>query len=180
MTRVRRPKEDETHFLDLIRRNGHRIYRICRSWTRTPEELQDLRSEVFLQLWRSLSSFDGRSREDAWLYRVALNTALLHARRRRRRGLPQESFDETEGPATPPDAPSRLEDQERWRLLHGALARLGEIDRSLVTLWLEELSYRQIAEITGLTENHVGVALHRARKKLARLIAEEESADGPR
>ena len=178
--RVARPAEDEERFLELIRRNRSRIDRICRSWTRTPEELQDLRSEVFLQVWRSFSSFDGRSGEDSWLYRVSLNTALLHARRRRRRGPPEEAFDEDTGPAAPPEAPSRLEERERWRLLHGALGRLGEIDRTLVTLWLEELPYRQIADITGLSENHVGVALHRARKRLTQLIAKEESSHGPK
>lgn len=178
--KVSHTAEHESHYLELVRRNRDRISRICRSWTRTREDFQDLRSEVFLALWRSLPSFDGRSSQDSWLYRVTLNTALFHARTRRRRGGPEVGFDEASEPSAAPDVASRLEESERWRLLRTALDRLGGVDRSLITLWLEELSYRQIAEVTGLSENHVGVALHRARKKLAQLITKEEASHGSR
>jgi len=67
-----------SRFSSLLERNGGRIARISRSWARSPEEAADLEAEVHLQLWRSLPSFEGRSAEDSWVYRVTLNTALLH------------------------------------------------------------------------------------------------------
>lgn len=163
-----RRDEREGRFLDLLRRNRRRIERICRSWTDGGAERDDLRSEIHFQLWRSLPSFDGRAGEDTWLFRVALNTALLHARRRGRRrdgAAPDEALDAAS--AAEPAAHRRLEERERRRRLVAAVRALPPVDRTLVTLWLEELTYRQIAEVSGLSENHVGVRLHRARKRLA-------------
>jgi RNA polymerase sigma-70 factor (ECF subfamily) len=170
--RGHRHDEREERFLGLLRRNRRRIERICRSWTDGGAERDDLRSEIHFQLWRSLPSFDGRAGEDTWLFRVALNTALLHARRRGRRrdeAAPDGALDAASAarPAAEPAAHRRLEERERRRRLGAAVRALPPVDRTLVSLWLEELTYRQIAEVTGLSENHVGVRLHRARKRLA-------------
>jgi RNA polymerase sigma-70 factor (ECF subfamily) len=173
--------ELEPRYLELIGRNQGRIGRLCRAWSRTRAEFDDLRSEIYLQLWRSLPSFDARSSEDTWLYRVALNVAFQFGRHAGRR---RDRLDRLEREAPPEacEAPlsARLEEQERLDRLTRAVADLPPADRALVALWLEELPYERIAEVTGLTANHVGVRLHRIKRKLAERLGMEEHAHGNR
>jgi RNA polymerase sigma-70 factor (ECF subfamily) len=175
----------ERRFLDLVERNRGRVERLCRTYARSPADLDDLRSEVWLQLWRSLPSFDGQASEDTWLYRVALNTVLLHGRREgvRRRAAEALGREPSRSPVSVPAVGAeRVDRRRRLERLHEALRRLDPADRALVTLYLEELPYRQIAEITGLTESNVGVRLHRIRERLRRWLDPDEptmtSADG--
>lgn len=166
----------ERRFLDLVERNRGRIDRLCRTWSRTEAEREDLRSEVLLQLWRSLPGFSGRSSEDTWLFRVVLNVAMLHGRGRGRRlddAVDAERFERE--PSGEPSPGKRLEDLERVERLRRAVAGLAPADRALVTLMLEELGNREIADVLGVAPNTVGVRIHRVKKKLARLLAEEEA-----
>ena len=160
----------EERFLDLLERNRARISRLCGAFSRNQPELEDLRSEVALQLWRSLPSFDGRSREDTWLYRVTLNCALLHSRRRGRHpvAVPITEIAEPRALGELPDA--ELERHEASRRLREAVHRLAPADRGLLTLHLEQLPYREIAQVLGISENLVGVKLHRIRKRLAGIM----------
>lgn len=178
--RTASPDRDlERRFLALVERNRGRVERLCRAYARADADLDDLRSEVWLQLWRSLPSFDGRAGEDTWLYRVALNTALLHGRREAGRRRAAEALAHEPRPpavAGPSPGPEAVERRHRIERLRQALLRLDPADRALVTLHLEELSYRQIAEVTGLSESNVGVRLHRIRKRLAGWLAGD---DGP-
>jgi RNA polymerase sigma-70 factor (ECF subfamily) len=168
----------ETRYLDLIARNQGRIDRLCRAWSRTPTDRDDLRSEVLLQLWRSLPSFDGKASEDTWLYRVALNVAMLSVRRERSRRERVETWERTAAPPPPETAPpEQLERRERVERLMQAVAALAPGDRALVTLVLEDIPRARIAEIIGITENHVGVRVHRLKQKLARLMAEAQEVD---
>ena len=168
----------ERRFLNLIESNRARIARICRAWARRRDDFEDLHSEILLQLWRSLPSFDGRAGEDTWLFRVALNTAMLFGRRERGRRNRLDLFRQS-APASVGDADprERLEDRDRIERLSAAIAGLEPGDRALVTLQLEDLSYAQIADVTGLGESHVGVRLHRIRKKLAEALAEDEEVE---
>ena len=121
-----------------------------------------------LQVWSSASLFSGRSKPSTWIYRVSINTALMWSRglgRRRRAIDPGASVDGVpEGAASPDEAAAKDDLLEK---LYEAIRSLPDIDRALVLLSLDGLAYREISEITGLTENNVGVALTRARAKLA-------------
>ncbi len=162
-------------FLDLIARNRGRLGRLCRVYAEAPADRDDLFSEVCFQLWRSLPSFDGRAGEDTWLYRVALNTALLYRRRELSRRSAARAFERQPRTAgIEGTAAMRLEEHEQRARLHAAIRRLEAGERALLTLYLEELPYRRIAEITGLSEGHVGVKLNRVRKKLTRLLDGEK------
>ncbi len=165
----------ELRYLDLVERNQGRLGRLCRAWSRTRADFDDLRSEVLYQLWRSLPSFDGRAGEDTWLYRVALNVVFQFGRQARRRRDHLERLEREPSPDQHEPPPSAgLEQQERLDRLARAVADLPPADRALVALWLEELPYAQIAEVTGLTESHVGVRLHRITKTLTARLTKEE------
>ncbi len=146
-------------FEEVVAANERRIKAIARSYA-PPNERQDLCQEILLQMWKGLGGFKGRSAVSTWVYRVALNTAITFRRRNRQRIEPTEDL--SAQATLLPVAPS---DPERQVLiLEDFLGSLGKIDRAVFLLYLEDLSYRDISEVTGLTESHVGVRINRLKK----------------
>lgn len=165
----------EQRFRELIRENRGRLRRIARAYADDSEGERDLYQEMLLQAWRSLPTFRGDSSPGTWLYRVALNTALDHERREERRRtarLDDEHPLHDRGFGRPDQ---HLEERERLEKLERAIERLDETDRALVLMYLEEKSYREMADVLGITENYVGVKLHRIRERLSGMLAEEEA-----
>ena len=149
----------ERWFNDVVAANQRRILAIARSYAGA-NECQDLCQEILLQMWRGLDHFAGRSTPSTWVYRVALNTAITFRRKNGRRVEPSsrslsDSFPDPIAPSSPGNEILILEE---------FLRALGEIDRAVFLLYLEDLSYREISEVTGLTENHVGVRINRLKK----------------
>ncbi len=141
------------------------------SFAPSTSDLADLRQEVLLQLWLSLRSYGGQCRPSTWIYRVCLNTALAWRRKSGRRDRQRDdATDVTESAASAAGPAERAADRELLEKLYAAIRSLPEFDRALVLLMLDGVSYREMAEITGITETHVGVALTRARKRLATLM----------
>ena len=170
------PTKHEEKFLALVRENDGRLRHICRVYARDAEARQDLYQEMMFQLWRSLPSFAGASSIDTWVYRVALNTALTHARRRSARAetpLEDDHVEAADLAASLDATDGTLELGEQSERLYAAIDRLGDVDRMLVTMYLDDRSYREMAEVIGISESHVGVKLHRIKKSLARALAEE-------
>jgi RNA polymerase sigma-70 factor (ECF subfamily) len=144
-------------------------------YARDVEARKDLYQEIMFQLWRSLPSFAGASSIDTWVYRVALNTALTHARCRSAHvetPLDEDHVEATDLAASL-DAADARDLGERSERLYAAIDRLGGVDRMLVTMYLDDRSYREMAEVIGISESHVGVKLYRIKKALARALAEE-------
>ena len=147
------------------------IVKVTRSFASAPADAADLQQELLLQLWISLSSFAGQAKPSTWIYRVCLNTAMTWRRgaaRREKRLEPGADIAHVAADAASPA--DRAGEQELLEKLYAAIHALPDFDRALVLLSLDGLTYREIAEITGLTENHVGVALTRTRKRLAELM----------
>lgn len=167
--------ESERRFLALIRENEARLRRISRVYGRASGTEDDLYQEILVQAWRSLGSFEGRAAPDTWLYRIALNTALSHGRRgaaRRETSLREPGGDgEPRDPAPRPD--EAMEATQRRERLYAAMERLGDADKALVTLYLDDRSYREMAEVLGITESNVGVKLHRIRRRMGEWLGEE-------
>jgi RNA polymerase sigma-70 factor (ECF subfamily) len=145
---------------DLLVRNERRIIAIARSYA-APSDVPDLIQEILLQIWRSLEQFRGQASIDTWTYRIALNVALTWKRsnRRRQRWLPSEAVD--------PDllGVDHADWNEAERLLQEFLTTLGEVDRAVLLLFLDNINYRQISETLGMTENAISVRLHRIRQR---------------
>jgi len=153
-----------SNFEQVINTNKEKIYRICRVYALSPIEPQDLFQEVAYQIWRSMESFEGKSNIDSWVYRIALNVCMRSKLKLEKRSKQTIRFDairfnQIEG--TTDD-----NDDNRYRLLKQCINALNESDTTIILMYLEELSYKQIAEITGLTENHIAVKMKRIRKKL--------------
>ena len=146
----------EETFASLLEANRRRLQAIARTYARG-DAREDLRQEILLQLWRSLDGYAGRSSRDTWAYRVALNTAIVW--RRRARAGPRENR-----AATTPESGAASDPRDELVILDEFVSGLGPADKALFVLYLEDLTYRQIAEVTGLSESNVGVKLHRLRR----------------
>jgi RNA polymerase sigma-70 factor (ECF subfamily) len=162
MTRAER----ERLFQELFAENRARIQRLCYGYLGPCGEVEDLFQDVMINVWNSLPNFRGESRASTWLYRVAVNTALLYRRKRRTTEPLPELRDPSRG------AQQNLEDEERLQALRAAIATLPDQDRLIITLLLEGVSYKEISEITGLTVNHVGVKISRIKQTLEDMLTE--------
>ncbi len=167
-----RPTPDlEAQFRTWLEEHGGILVKVTRSYARSPADEEDLRQELMLQVWTSMRAYAGQAKPSTWIYRVCLNTALTWNRgaaRRERRIEPVAEIGSFAASATSPaDSAAQKDLLDR---LYAAIQAMPEFDRALVLLLLDGLAYREISEVTGLTENHVGVALTRARRRLAELM----------
>jgi len=155
---------DEKPFLALIQEHQGIIHKICRLYRDSKEDREDLFQEITYQLWKSFPAFKGEAKISTWMYRIALNTAIASFRKKR--------LDVEYQPVLPdlPDQEVNEEQAIRQERLFGALKQLNESERAIITLYLDELSYRQIAEIIGINENNVGVKINRIKLKIQKLI----------
>jgi len=153
------PDAKQRLFEEVVAANQRRILAIARSYA-PPNERQDLCQEIMLQMWKGLDGFQGRSAPSTWVYRVALNTAITFRRKNGRRIDPSASALDEGGhdPVAPPSVATEI------AILEDFLQSLGKIDRAVFLLYLEDLSYRDISDVTGLTESHVGVRINRLKK----------------
>ncbi len=147
------------------------VVKIARSFSSNLSDFDELRQELMLRVWISAKTYTGESKASTWIYRVCLNTAMTWRRGTDRRERRMDSNANLGTVMAEPSSPAdRVGDQEILEQLYTAIHALKEGDRALVLLSLDELSYREMAEITGLTENHVGVALTRARQRLGKIL----------
>lgn len=164
---------DEQQFLDLINGNRPRIVKVCRVYAWNAADRDDLYQEILFQIWRALPGLKQDAHANTWLYRVALNTSISFVRRRAARGGPAVLLDHAElthhiESRQPPDDGA----DEQLARLYDAIAQLNEVEKALVTLFLEDFSYEEMAGVLGLGASNVGVMLHRAKKKLLTLMQE--------
>jgi len=147
-------------FLGLVEANQDIIHKICNLYGRNQEDRHDMSQDIVCQLWKSYHRFRGKSKFTTWMYRVALNTALLNLRRIKQQKQ-TESLKTHHGivlETAPPTGKT-----ESINNLYAAIGQLRQFDRAIIMLWLEELSYREIAEITGITQSNVSVRLVRIK-----------------
>lgn len=154
----------ETQFLDQIRQHQGIIYKLVALYAADQEEKKDLYQEILLQAWKGYPSFRGESKFSTWLYRISLNTLLSHKRK-----VNRVRYEEDLEPLSPTVAAGGIA-QEDSRRLQQALRRLGETDRAIISLQLEGYDNAEIAQVLGITPNHVAVKLHRAKQQLANLL----------
>jgi RNA polymerase sigma factor (sigma-70 family) len=142
--------------------NDHRalLYKVCNVYCRDPEERKDLFQEIVFQVWKSLKTFRNESAIGTWMYRIALNTAITHFRKEKQRSELKISMEEFQYNAECTDEEQKINE------LFSAIETLDKIDKSIILLYLEEKSYDEISDITGLTKSNVGVRLNRIKTKL--------------
>ncbi|MBR5378524.1 MAG: RNA polymerase sigma factor [Bacteroidales bacterium] len=155
--------DKEHQFELLVRQHKRTIYMVCYMFSRNKAEIDDLFQEILIRLWNGFDNYEGRSTAQTWIYRVALNTAINQDKKERRR---IETV-----PLTVDIDPYEADDPktQQIRELYDRISRLDLIDRSLILLWLEGITYDEIGAIIGITPNNVGVRLARIKEKLVQM-----------
>ena len=148
------------------------LYRVVNGFAEG-DDRNDLMQEIMLAVWKAIPSFRGQAQPSTFLYRVSHNAALTWRRTRRnylKRVGQVEAFATLESPSNEPSFAD-----ERLEQLYAAIRRLPELDRSLVLLSLDGLSYQEMAAIHGLSESNVGVRLNRIKRRLTKALNEKET-----
>lgn len=155
-------KTREERFATILGEFGSVISGICFSYSTNKDDLKDLRQDILINIWKGLGSFRGDSSLSTWVYRVALNTCVSTVRKRRK----HHSTIPLDGICEPHDETDN-ESRERIEALHRVITTLSPLDKAVITMWLDERKYEEIAEVTGISRNNVAVRINRIKQKLA-------------
>lgn len=153
-------KTKEREFERLVYEHKGTIYTVCYMFSKDHDEVQDLFQDTLLNLWNGFDGFRGESKADTWIWRVTLNTCVSADRKKKRRGerVPLEMagdlFSDTDS------------DSKQVQMLHSRINKLEIMDRALILLWLENMSYDDIGAIVGISPKNVSVKLVRIKQQL--------------
>jgi RNA polymerase sigma factor (sigma-70 family) len=156
----------ETAFVEMIKENETLIFKITVIYSNSEEDKQDLYQEIVLQLWRSFKKFRQEAKASTWIYRIALNTAISRLRKEINStytvsyNAQVHSFIDTQDTVL----------EERSKELHTQIARLNDIEKAIILLYLENKSHSEIALITGITASNVSTRMVRIKEKLKKKI----------
>ena len=155
-------------FESLVTRHRASLARVVATFEANPALQQELHQEILLAIWQALPKFRGDSGAHTFIYRVAYNQALIHVAKSSRTMAHEGIDDQLPSQLAGPEQQTTT-DQSVSRLF-GAVRKLPVLQRQLITLALEGLSYKDIAEVTGLGLSNVGVQLNRIKTKLGKLL----------
>lgn len=146
----------------MVERHKNTIYTVCYMFADDTDELNELFQKALIKLWKGWDTFHKESDLKTWIWRVSLNTCISCDRKKRRR---------REEPLTDIDLfrEARTEDDRQIQALYSRIHRLKPFDRAIVLLWLESLSYEEIAAIVGISVKNVSVRLYRIKEELKRM-----------
>ena len=160
--------KQEEYFTQLVLEHKSTIYTVCYMFSHDEEEVNDLFQETLINMWKGIDSFREESKISTWIYRVALNTCLLQERKKKRQvakvplTMDVNFFEDDDA------------NSAQVRMLHQRIGRLGLVDRALVMMWLEGMSYDEIGAVMGITPKNVGVKLFRIKEQLKKLTVNNE------
>ena len=157
-------------FTAAIKENEGILFKIASIYTNSIEDKQDLIQEIIYQLWKSYDSFNQQSRFSTWMYRVALNVAIYQLKVSKKKILTvpieQQNYNYQE------DNNSAME--EKWKLFRKQIEGLNLLDKAIVTLYLDDKSYDEIADVIGISSSNVGTKLSRIKEKLKTQIFKQQ------
>ncbi|BAU53708.1 RNA polymerase sigma factor [Mucilaginibacter gotjawali] len=157
----------QTRFLQLIEENKGILFKICKIYQDDPEDRDDLLQEMTLQLWLAFDSYRGESKFSTWMYRVALNTAIVFFKKQKRRPDSEKipaGFDRAE------ENTLAGEKEEQLTIFYKAVQQLNKVEKALVYLYMEDVPYDDIAASLGITPINVRVRINRLKTKLREII----------
>ncbi len=157
----------EHQFVTNLQSNQNIVHKVCTLYTNDKDAHKDLFQEITIQLWKAYPKFRGDAKFSTWMYRVALNTAITLYRKSKRTIRTQDydsvifkikadEYDETE--------------EQQLKLMYKAVKQLGDIDKALVFLYLEDKDYREISETLGISEVNARVKMNRVKTKLRTIL----------
>lgn len=152
-------------FLKLINQNLRIAHKICRVYFDHKYDRDDAFQEMMYQLWRSYPKFEGNAKFSTWMYRVCLNTALTYKSKTNKHSVQElkSSYnitDDYEG-----------DKKENLEIMYKAIGTLSPLNKAIILLYIDEMSYDEIATVTGITKGNVSVRIVRIKKELEEKIS---------
>lgn len=149
-------------FTEWLEKYKALIFKVVRAYTFTKTDQDDLFQEICIQIWKSIPVFKEESAVTTWLYRISLNTALKWRRKEQKHNESTSGLQESR--LLHIERTEQVDERLEW--LYEEIARLDKVDRSLTLLLLDGFSYKEMADILGITESNVGVKIHRIKQHL--------------
>lgn len=154
-------KEKQDLYISVVQAHKGIIYKVANAYCKDAEDRKDLVQEIVIQLWKSFAHYNSEFKYTTWIYRIALNVAISFYRKENsRKKIANEISNSL---FVLPEPENAGEHEAKLNLLNQFIAELKELDKALVLLYLEEKSYREIAEIIGITETNVATKLGRIK-----------------
>ena len=169
-----RAQELERQYDDLLAENGPALRRVASTYEADRAIQEDLFQEICLAIWKALPRFRGDASLRTFVFRIAHNRGLSHGWKASR--LPVELEEPELVVDTAPSPEDKLDRRRRQESLRTAIRQLPLSSRQVLTMRLEGLSYREISEVLGGTENNAMVRASRARGRLAEILAGPEES----
>ncbi len=157
----------EKEFLERIETHRGILFKIAKMYMDNYDDQKDLFQEIMYQLWKAYPSFQGKSEFSTWMYRVALNTAIVFLKSEKKKEF--ISRDDNLQNIKIKDE-NNSEEEHKIKLMYDAIHLLNPIDKALIFYYLEDYSGKQIAQQMGLSEVNVRVKLNRAKTKLSEIV----------
>ena len=154
-------------FSSLIEEHKDKIYRICCYYLSDEEDRKDLYQEALLNIWKGFKTFRGDASFSTWMFRITVNTALKFLSKKRSQ---QQKTTQYADQLMAGNKIVENDGLDKINLLHKGISKLPLIDMIIISLVLEEVSSKEIAKFTGLTDNNVRIRIHRAKEALKKLI----------
>lgn len=159
-------REKEQEFLNRIESHKGILYKVSKMYMDNHDDQQDLFQEIICQLWKSYDSFRNESQFSTWMYRVAVNTAIVFLKKEKRKvdkyEIASENIKDDEGD-------SHIKESQIDHF-YKAVQKLEKIDKAIIFYQLEGFSHKEIGENLGISEGNARVKLNRAKEKLKEII----------
>lgn len=157
-------EQKEQLFNQLLEQSKGSIYRVCKAYLYDEQQTDDLFQEILIEIWRSMERFRSEAKWNTYIYRIAVNTAIKYnlkwkkSKNKTIENVPTITLEE------------KIEEENRFEQMHKAIQQLKPPDRLLISLVLEDLSYKEIAEILDSKVNLIGVRINRIKQRIIKII----------
>ena len=157
----------EDQFVGLLEEHQNIVHKVCRLYTNSQDQHNDLFQEITIQLWKAFPKFRGDAKFSTWMYRVALNTAIT-LYRKSKRSIQTQDYDSVMFKISSEEYDDTVEQQ--LKQMYTAIKKLNDIEKALVFLYLEDKNYREISDTLGITEVNARVKMNRVKGKLKKIL----------
>ena len=150
----------ELQFTKMVKEYRKTIYTVCYFFSKDTEEVNDLYQEILINLWRGFPNYRGESSLKTWIWRVSLNTCSNQERKKKSRirtvplSIDIDLYNDE-------DAGSK-----QIQMLYDRINQLDVFDRAIILLWLENMTYQDIADVVGISVSNVTTRLFRIKEQL--------------
>lgn len=161
------PASLQREFTELIAEENANISRICFAYAESVDDFNDLRQDALINIWRGMKTFREESSIRTWIYRVTINSCLSTIRNQKRHrhenlSLLYDMIDHDN------------DNRDEIEKMHQAISILGREDRAIIMMWLDEMSYDDIASATGMNRNTIATRIRRIKEKIKLIYQKEE------